>query len=305
MRILVTGACGLLGSHLMAHLSAAHEAVGVDRNPWWAGAPVRVEQADLHDSDRIRKIVGELRPQLLIHCAALADVDACEKDPARAFASNAELTRQLILSVGKGAKVVYISTDGIFEGTRPFSAETTAPHPKTVYGRSKLEGERVAREQAPDHLIVRTNFYGWSSGRKKTFAEWLYDGLEKKRPITLFNDFFFTPIYVVDLVERMACAVEKGLQGIVHIAGGDRLSKYEFGKLLAEKSGFSLEGVRVGSLDDADFLVQRPKDMSLDSALFSLRTGLPPPDAGSGLERFLRDRTRPLRDRFKKEPCLT
>ena len=141
---------------------------------------------------------------------------------------------------------------------------------------------------------MRTNFYGWSSGRKQTSAEWLYDALKRGEPITLFDDFFFTPIYVVDFVERLQGLIERRHCGIVHLGGRDRVSKAAFGALMAEAAGLSMQHVRRGSINDAPLLASRPKDMSLDSGRFVSLTGLALPDCAASLSAFLRDRERPL-----------
>lgn len=291
MRILVTGACGLLGSHLLSFLSGRHETAGIDRHPWWGDDSVQLLQGELEDLSFVRKTLRELAPELLIHCAALADVEACERDPVRASACNAGLTRGLLSCFTEGMRMLYISTDAVFSGENSFSPETEEPRPKTAYGRSKLEGEREVQRAGPNHLIVRTNFYGWSSGRKKTSAEWMHESLRTKSPVTLFEDFFFTPIYVVDLAEGLAALAGQRRQGLFHVAGKDRVSKYEFGKLLSQEAGFSMEAVQTGS---------RLKDLSLDSSRFRRQTGLCSPEVRPGLVRFLRDRDQPLHQRFEK-----
>ncbi len=303
MKILITGAGGLLGAHLIALLSRGHRVAGTDRHPWWGDQPATLIPGELADPSFLEELIRKTQPDCLIHCAAITDVDLCERDPALAAAMNADVTRRLVRAVSPGCRFVYISTDGLFQGDKPMVTEEEPPRPRTVYGKSKGQGEREVRLAGKQHLIIRTNFYGWSSGRKKTFGEWLYEGLRAGTPITLFEDFFFTPIYVSDLAENLAVLIEGGHQGIFHLGGRDRLSKYQFGKMLAEEAGFSLDSVRVGSLDRADFMVARPKDMSLDSGRFFRATGIPPPEARAGLIRFLKDRGRPLSRRFKKE-CL-
>lgn len=304
MKILITGACGLLGSHLAALLSQKYSVVGTDRHPWWGDQPVTLVPCELTDPSSMEDLVRKTDPDCVIHCAAMTNVDLCEKDSAMAFAVNADVTRRLALAVSRRCRFVYISTDGLFQGNKPMVTEEEPPQPRTVYGKSKWQGEREVRFAFERYLIVRTNFYGWSSGRKKTFVEWLYESLRTGSPITLFEDFFFTPIYVANLAENLMVLIEGGHQGVFNLVGRDRLSKYEFGKMLAEEAEFSLKAVRVGSLDQADFMVKRPKDMSLDTNRFFHETGIPPPDVRSGLIRFLQDRCRPLSERFKTE-CVT
>ncbi len=298
MTILISGACGLLGAHLTASLSRRHDVVGIDRHPWWGDRPANVILGDLTASGFIADIVGTVAPDVLIHCAAMVDVDACEQNPELAYTYNAEITKRLARAVSPRCLFVYISTDGIFRGDTPLASEEQLPLPRTVYGRSKLHGEWEVQLATDNHVIVRTNFYGWSSRRKQTAAEWLYDALAKDKPITLFEDFFFTPIYVVDFVERLEVLISGGHRGMFHLAGGARVSKSQFGMLMAEAAGFLMEQVRRGSIKDAPLIASRPKDMSLESRRFCEATGLQVPGCMSGVRRFIKDRGTPLSVRF-------
>ncbi len=297
-RVLVTGACGLLGSHLMVSLARHHEVVGVDRHPWWGDHPATVLQGDLATPGFLTTTVARASPDVIVHCAAMANVDACERHPELAYACNATITRELARAAPSHVLVVYITTDGLFQGDRSFATEEQVPCPRTVYARSKLHGEWDVALTTPHHLIVRTNFYGWSSGRKQTAAEWLYHALEVGEPVTLFDDFFFTPIYVVDFVQRLERLMMDGHRGVFHVVGKDRVSKYQFGAMLAEASGFSMQRVTRGSINASPMAADRPKDMSLSSARFEAATGLPSPECMVGIQRFLGDRDRPLSARF-------
>lgn len=302
MRVLITGACGLLGAHVAAFLSARHEVLGVDRNPWWGDRPLRLLQRDLLEPAASEQAVREWQPEWVIHCAALADVDLCERDPQRAHQYNVEMTRRLARAVGTKARLVYISTDGLFHGDRSFATEDWAPSPRTVYGRSKWQAEQEVAQATANHLIIRTNFFGWSSGRKKTSGEWLYRALRDEEEIILFEDFYFTPIYVVDFVQRLGALLMGGHRGLFHLCGRDRVSKAEFGLAMADLVGFSVKGVRRGSIEAASLLANRPRDMSLDSSRFSRQTGLSVPGYRDGLRRFLSDRKKGLSARLEASP---
>jgi dTDP-4-dehydrorhamnose reductase len=298
VRVLVTGASGLLGAHLMAGLSTSHDVVGVDRHPWWGEQPLRLVLGDLTDPDFLPEVMARERPEIVLHCAANVNVDDCETDPAAAYRDNAELTRNVARAAPANCLVVYITTDGIFKGDKPFADETELPCPRTIYARSKLQGEWEVQLATGNCLIVRTNFYGWSSGRKKTSAEWLFEALRQREPITLFDDFYFTPIYVVDLVDRLQLLVETDARGIFHLCGRDRVSKYEFGMLLAAIAGLPTDQVRRGSIREAPLRAPRPTDMSLRSDRFCAVTGRDVPNCVSGLERFVADRGRDVMARF-------
>lgn len=303
-KVLITGACGLLGSHLMAGLSRQHDVVGVDRHPWWGDEPLEVLSSDLQAPGAVEQVIASAAPSIVIHCAALVNVDACEQDPSAAYDANALLTRRLVRALPPKSLMVYMSTDGVFQGDTPFLTEQEAPAPRTVYGRSKVQGEQEVAKATANHLIIRTNFYGWSSGRKTTAGEWLYQALDTGQPITLFTDFFFTPLYVADLAERIGWLVNGAYRGTLHLAGRDRLSKYDFGRLMAQAAGFSMDRVRQGVMKEMPSMAPRPRDMSLSSRRFVEVTGGEVPGARSGLQRFIADRRRPLSARFSAEAGL-
>lgn len=297
MNVAITGACGLLGAHLVAALLGHHHVVGFDRHPWWGSRRIELHQGDLGDAAAREAFISFAKPDLLIHCAAMVNVDACEERPADAYFVNGTITGLLARAVPSWCRVVYVTTDGIFRGDAPLSCESDLPCPRTVYGRSKLQGEWETQIATENHLIVRTNFYGWSSGIKSTSAEWLYGALQKGDPVTLFDDFWFTPIYVADLVESMLALIFSGYNGIFHVAGGERISKYEFGMRLAATAGFSAARVRRGSVADAGLSAPRPRDMSLSSDKLAAVLRRPAPACNAGLMRFLADRERTLEDR--------
>lgn len=297
MKVLVTGATGLLGSHIAAALQLTDEVIGVDRHPWWGDRPLHLASVDLLNDDDVSRLFATVLPDVVFHCAAFVDVDACERLPEQAYAENAAMPGRLARAAGPRCLFVYVTTDGVFRGDTPFASEETEPAPRTVYGRSKLQGEGSVAAATPNHLILRTNFFGWSSGRKPTFGEWLYRSLEEQRPITLFDDFYFTPLYVADFVTAVRGLIEAGARGLFHLTGGERLSKYAFGMELARQAGFSTAQVRRGSIDDAHLAATRPKDMSLSTSRAAVVLHRPLPRAAEGIARFIADRERPLSER--------
>lgn len=297
MNVAITGACGLLGAHVAAALSSRHRVVGFDRHPWWGARPIELHAGDLADTRTRTAFIEDAKPDLLVHCAAMVNVDACEGKPSDAYFANATLTRLLVAAVPRECRMVYVTTDGIFPGDTPMRRESDPPCPRTVYGRSKLHGEWETQLAGAQHLIVRTNFFGWSAGYKSTAAEWLYRALAEGEPITLYDDFWFTPLYVVSLVERILALVAGGHRGVFNVVGGERVSKYEFGMRLASLAGFSTAHLNRGSIADAALAAPRPRDMSLDSGKLEAALSLRAPDCQYGIRNFLADRTRTLEER--------
>ena len=288
-RILITGASGLLGGNMIHRWAPEHELLGLDRNPF-GGYPVA--QVDLLDWDRVTRLVREFEPTVILNAAAMANVDGCEKDPEAARAMNVDLVGTLAeLARESEAALVHISTDQVFNGeSDTLYTEEDAPSPINEYGRSKLAGERAALEYKGS-LVVRTNIFGWNLARNKgSFGEWLYDLFEERREATLFTDVFFTPIYIGALIEGIEAALDRGLTGVLHLAGATSLSKDAFGRLLAEEMGREHSQVRSGSLGDVALTAPRPKHMSLSSARFEELTGVSVPRAEQSIRRFLSDR---------------
>ncbi len=292
--ILVTGAAGLLGAHVAAALAPAHDVVGCDRHPWWGDEPLRMIRRDLLAPGAAAGVMAEVQPRVLVHCAAWVDVDACEQDPERAMARNAHLSGALARGAPPGCLMVLVSSDSVCQANGAGATEQDPPAPMTAYAKSKLAGERLVQAAAPEHLIVRTNFYGWSSGRKRTFGEWLYGALERRTPIRLFTDVRFTPIYAADLARRVARLIERGARGVVHVAGNDTVSKFQFGMLVARAAGLSAEAVTPSRLAAGRLAAPRAQDTSLASGRCEQLLGLPAPGCAEGIERFVRDRARPL-----------
>jgi len=233
----------------------------------------------------------------------MVNVDACERQPADAYFVNGTITGLLARAVAAHCRVVYITTDGIFSGEEPMRRESDLPCPRTVYGRSKLQGEWETQLAARRHLIIRTNFFGWSAGVKTTFAEWLYRALVNEEAITLFDDFWFTPIYVTDLVERILALATGSHYGVFHLCGGERVSKYEFGLRMAAAGALSTARVTRGSIGDALLSATRPRDMSLSSEKAALALGFGAPDCNSGLRKFLAHRECSLEERVAHVKC--
>jgi dTDP-4-dehydrorhamnose reductase len=278
-------------------LSQQHYVLGVDRHPWWGDQPAPTLTGELDDPAVIERALGAVPPDVLIHCAGMVDVDACEKNPVKAFESNAELTQRLVRLVPPHCLFVYISTDSLFADDTPFATEATRPRPQTAYAESKWRGELAVQSTTSNHLILRTNFYGWSSGRKFTSAEWMHRALSDCEPVTFFDDLYSTPIYVVDLVERLRVLIQSGHRGIFHLGGRDRVSKYRFGELMAQVAHLPFEHVRKGSLRKAPLVARRPHEMSLNSGRFEQCTGLAVPDCLTGLRHFVANRGIPLSQR--------
>jgi dTDP-4-dehydrorhamnose reductase len=267
LRILVTGGTGLLGLNWAAAMRDQHEVwLGTHRHEASLRGTRPVPLA-LDDAAALERRVGELRPELIVHAAALTDVDACERNPAAAHAVNAVAAGNVArAAASRGAGLVQISTDHLFDGRDAMRSEEDPPRPLNAYARSKLEGERLVAALCPGALIVRTNFFGWGHAGRKSFSDWILEALRAGRPLRMFDDAFFTPISAAALARAVHRLLAAGARGVLNVCGDERLSKHEFGMRLARRYALPTDLIERASSGSAALAAPRPADLSLSNA---------------------------------------
>jgi dTDP-4-dehydrorhamnose reductase len=286
-RYLITGASGLLGLNLALRLAAEHEVTGVIHQPELEGTPFEVLVTDLSQPGEGEWVLEQCLPEVIIHCAAVAIVDDCEKDPARAMSVNGDLPGQLArMAMELGARFIHISTDAVFDGVKGGYTEEDAPNPLSTYARTKLAGEIAVMAENPDALIARVNFFGWSLHGNRSLAEFFYNNLSAGKEVNGFTDVIFSPLLVQDLVEVLLQMEEKQLSGLYHTVGSQKISKYEFGRKLAEKFGFDPDLVKPISVKEAGLGAVRSPNLNLDTSKLVDELGNSLPDADSGLDKY-------------------
>jgi len=230
MKILVTGAKGMLGTDLCEILAGEHEVVGVD-----------LEDFDITDEAATREAVVGSHPELVVHTAAWTDVDGCEREPARAFAQNGRGTSHVAAAAAEvGATLVYLSTDFVFDGSKGEAyTEFDPPNPLNAYGASKLAGEEAVRQLAPRHFIVRT---AWLYGRHgKNFVQSILKAAEGKDELRVVADQFGSPTYSRDLAQALLDYVVSGplLPGTHHLVNSGVCSWAELAEEALRAAGSS------------------------------------------------------------------
>lgn len=199
--IVVTGAGGQVGRALAERLADGRFLSHLD--------------LDVTDEDAVRQAVGSA--SIVVHLAALTNVDECERDPDRAFAVNSEGTRHVVQAAGHaGARVIFASTDYVFDGERAGEyTEDDPPAPLSAYGRSKLEGERFVAKD-PSNLIVRTS---WVFGEGRNFIRTITAAARKGGPLEVVDDQTGRPTWAEDLADALVFLVEAGISGVLHVTG--------------------------------------------------------------------------------------
>ena len=290
-QLLVTGVSGLLGLNLAWLARDRFRVTGVLRGERAVAAPqntpFEVIAADLTAPGQIEWVLEQAQPDVIIHCAALTDVDRCEMYPEEAHRINAWLPGALARAASQsGARLVHISTDAVFNGLRGNYTESDAPCPINVYGQTKLEGERAVASTNPEALIARVNFYGWSWQGQRSLAEYFYNNLSASRPVFGFTDIIFCPLLVNDMVEILLRMESGGLNGIYHVASPEKLSKFAFGRLLARHFGFDEQLILPASYKIAHLTAQRAPLLTLNGEKLAARLGEMLPDQETAMQRF-------------------
>src|SRR3990170_1756845 len=215
-KLLVTGANGLLGSKIV---NAPSDFTVI---PTHRTKPLHPNslKLDLTEPKQVEELIGSLQPDVVIHTASETNVDKCETDKEHAWRVNVDGTRNLAEACAKvNTKLVYISTDYVFDGEKGWYSEEDCPNPISHYGITKLEGEKQVIKHCRNHSILRTSvLYGWHPW-KQNFATWVINKLRQNQGITVVEDHVNTPTLADNLAEMALEIAEKNVQGLYHASG--------------------------------------------------------------------------------------
>jgi dTDP-4-dehydrorhamnose reductase len=267
LRLLITGASGLLGSKLVKlAIESGHEVHSLYfEHSMQEGRP---QQLDVTDQAAVEKALTDKLPEVVIHAASITDLDLCEQNPQLAFRVNATATGY-IAEACRSVKsmLIYLSTDYIFDGERGNYRENDKPNPVNVYGKSKLLGEEEVARKAGDFCIARTSVvFGWGRRHRPNFATWVHENLRAGQRINVVTDQYATPTLNSNLARMLVEAAERRLNGIFHLSGSTRVNRYEFAVLMARKFGFDEKLLTSVKAESTSWIARRPFDSSLNVA---------------------------------------
>lgn len=286
MNILITGASGMLGMALLAAFEGEHACIGFSRSrPAQAICDWRI--GDLSVPGELASVLDKVHPDLIIHAAAMTNVDACEKNPALAQRVNCDVLGEIVeYCQSSGSRLIHISTDSVFNGQKetPYNESDTVA-PLNVYARTKLAAEALAL-QYPHSVVLRTNIFGWRPpGGDVSFGEWVLRSLRDGTPLTMFHDVMYSPIATPLFAAVVAHCVRAGLSGLYHAGGGESLSKYQFALKVAEAYDLPTSNVISISVVDKPLAAARPRNMALDSSKLAAALGIGSlPDVAASLD---------------------
>jgi dTDP-4-dehydrorhamnose reductase len=289
MRVLITGASGMLGNHLCRLLAKSRKYLvfGTSRKEPSEFIGDNFFLGDLTDNEFVNNVLKDAKSDVTIHCAANVNIDDCE--------NNREYTRQLhvaatarLAAYNQSTHFIYISTDSVFDGKKGYYSESDMPHPLNYYAQSKLEGEYSALNNSKGALVLRTNIYGVHQLPGRSLSEWGLKNFAARRTISGFTNVYFNPVYTGQLANVIIQLIEKKTTGIVNAASNEKINKYQFLVRLAGVFGYPANMVAEGVLDNTCFSTLRPMNTTLNTSGLQNLIGQAP-SLKEGLNELKRD----------------
>ncbi|MEN4020180.1 MAG: dTDP-4-dehydrorhamnose reductase [Methanobacterium sp.] len=260
--IFVTGGSGLLGSKFNKDSFEEYDKYDIiktfNRNP-----ENNCISLDITDHSDVLAKIESSNPDLVIHSAALTNVDYCEDHQNEAYEINVKGTENIVKACEKiDCKLIYVSTDFVFDGKKGMYDEDEKTNPLGYYALTKLQGEKLVQNSNLNYAISRVSvLYGWH--RRLNFVTWVINELKLENEINVVTDQYNSPTFADNAAEAMIKIFEKDRKGTYHIAGDERISRFDFAKNIAEV--FDLDKNLINPVKSSEFVqkAKRPKDSSL------------------------------------------
>ena len=286
MRILVTGAHGLLGRSLL-HQRCDAELLGCGRGPEpVAGRPYH--QVRLLDPDAVLHLLETTRPDWVIHTAALTNVDQCEAEPELARQINLNAVAHLVDACARvDAGLVQLSTDYVFDGRNGPYGEEDETHPLSHYGQLKLASEDLVLAAPVKGLVVRTLWlYGYIAETRRNLVTWPLEALARGEELKIVDDQWGNPTYVDELARVLLELCRRDCRGLFHMGGADSMTRFELVRQLAQFFDLDASGVERVSTQSAGQRARRPLRSGLRIGALAAQLDYRPLSFAAGLERM-------------------
>ena len=263
LKFLVTGSAGLVGRQVVKDLSETHEVFSCyNKSKPEFGIPTKM---DLLNHEMIVNVLLEIEPDVVIHLGAMTGVDLCEKEESMAFDINSKATQIIAQQCSiLNTFLIYVSTDYVFDGNSGMYYEDDIPNPLSIYGKSKFDGEKMVQNFSSDWCIARTSTPFGLHQTRKSFPTWVIENLQKQKQIDVLSDQFTSPTYVLNLSKMLIEISERHLNGIFHVAGATKISRYEMASIISDKLNLDEKLLRKILINELKLEASRPKDSSLN-----------------------------------------
>ena len=265
MKVIVTGSNGMLGSVLCKVLKAHFTVYAFHRDSDCNSDNDYNYSIDLRNKEQLHKTINSINPEIIIHCAGWINIEQCEAEVEQAYDNNLISTYNLVTSCPKKAIFIFISSDQVYGTSDNRDENNKCLRPLNIYGKTKYISEQIVENVCTNHVIVRTNIIGINPKLARTsFADWLYDSLANNKKITLFNDYYFSPIYTMLLGEIINNLISINFRGTLNVSSHENCSKYEFGLIFSKIFNFNKDLIIEGNVMDSDIGKIRANDLTLD-----------------------------------------
>jgi len=299
-KMLITGISGLLGNNLACYFRDKYEVSGTYNSHDVTIEGVYTHKCDLGNSDDIRNQITAYKPDIIIHCASLTNVEECEVSKKYTEKINVGATRTISEAADKkDIKLIYISSDSVYDGVKGKFSENDKINPQNYYGLSKYLGELEVLK-VPRSLVLRTNIFGWNIQEKTSLGEWVLKSLKERKTVNGFKDAIFSSIYTFELARVIDIAIQKNLSGAFNCGASDSCSKYEFAVKIAELFDSDKSLIIPVSIDDYNFKAKRGKNLSLNVDKIQRYLDFNLPSVSKSVELFYNDCMLGLPNKIKK-----
>jgi len=300
-KMLITGVSGLLGSNLAYYFKDKYDILGLYNSHPVLLDGIYTEKCDITESDNIKRTISDFSPNIIIHCASLTNVDECEVDKEFTRLINVSATKNIVEEASdKDIKLIYISTDSVYDGVKGNFSEDDEVNPQNYYGQTKHEGELEVSKHS-NFLILRTNLFGWNIQDKHSLGEWILKELKANKRINGFKDACFSTIYTLELAKIIDIAIQKNLTGVFNCGSIDSCSKYEFALYIADYFNLDKDLIQPISINDFNFGAKRGKNLTLNVNKLKNALNHNPPTISESIAAFYRDFNKGLPKRIRKE----
>lgn len=265
LRVFITGASGLLGGHLCVVAAQEAQVAGGYHTRKTLPEGTTALHVDLNDALALAATLDKMEPHLVIH-AAVTQVEACERDPATAERVNVHASRLMAeWCRRRERRLVYVSSDLVFDGVKGGYKETDRARPLMFYGKTKLTAEHAVLEACPTACVARLPLmYGFPAAGGSNFFMSMLSRLQQGERVPVFHDQYRTPGLVKNMAQAIWELARSDFHGVIHVAGATRCSRYEMARLVCRSAGLDESLLQAVSMFDLPMPAPRPQDVSLD-----------------------------------------
>lgn len=297
-KILITGAHSLLGKYIINILSDSYSLVGTTHSQEITSESASkldgVYEMDITRKEAVSDVISKVAPDILIHLAGISNIDFCEKNPEIAEKINVAGTTHLVDALRHSpVRFLFASSNAIFDGTSPPYSEADKPNPLNIYGKTKYTAEDIILSKLSHRCVIRfTTILGWPpSGARGNDLSFYTQQLRGQNEIFLVNDRFFNPISSNFAAETISKIILSSFEGILHVGGNDRVSRYTLVEMMARAEGIKLSRLHPVKSSHFPSLAPRPIDATLSIKKLQKAFSLTPPPLIDQLSDLLQNRS--------------